>query len=122
MMGNSQRERLLLRAARRIEDGAPVARVCRELGIDEAVLAAWRWERVPKALTLAERVADLERENRHLRSTITDLRCHRRLLLDAFNIVFPAPNEEPEPEAVRATPSNRRKRSGARDKGRAWVM
>jgi hypothetical protein len=122
MKTSRQRERLLLRAARRIDDGAPARRVCRDLGIGENEITAWRWERVNQVLWLSGRVSELEWENARLRATVGDLRCHRQMLLDAFNLVFPAPAIAPEPLAKEEAPSPPRRKPGARDRGRAWLM
>jgi hypothetical protein len=122
MKGNIQRERLLVRAARRIDDGAPVTRVCRDLGVTERELAAWRWNRSPGALTLAKRLVDLEWENRQLRVAVNDLRCHRKLLLEAFNIVFPATNADTDPAEKLETKSSSRKGADVHRRSRAWVM
>jgi hypothetical protein len=122
MRRKSQRERLLVRAARRIDDGAPARRVCRDLGITEAELAAWRWERAPEALWLAGRVTDLEWENRRLRVTVGDLRRHRRMLLDAYALIVPTLAPAPAPASrVEPVPGPRRAPS-ARGRGPGWVM
>jgi hypothetical protein len=122
MKGSRQRERLLVRAARRIDDGAPPRAVCRDLGVTAADIAAWRWERAPEVLRLAGKVSDLEWENRRLRSVVGDLRHHRQMLLDAFNLVFPAPATRPEQIANNDDISIARRRTRARDKYLAWIM
>jgi hypothetical protein len=122
MKGSRQRERLLVRAARRIDRGAPARAVCRDLGLTEAEIAVWRWERAPEVLRLAGRVSDLEWENRRLRSIVGDLRHHRRMLLDAFNLVFPAPATRPDQVANSEDISIARRRARIRDKCNAWIM
>jgi hypothetical protein len=91
MRGGTQRERLLVRAARRVEGGAPARLVCRDLGIAEAELAAWRWNRAPEVLWLAGRASDLEWENRRLKAALAALQRHRSMLIEVFNLAFPTP-------------------------------
>jgi hypothetical protein len=106
----TRRDRLLARAARRIADGAPARKVCRELGTSEAELAEWLCRR-------SSQVADLEAENRGLREALADMRCHRRMLLGAFDLIFPpsklggAPRGEARADA-RGESESRTKRHG----------
>jgi hypothetical protein len=68
----------------------------------------------PKAAGLAARLADLDEDNRRLRVTVDDLRCHRRMLLAAFDLVLPPSSAErllpSRDEAATMGPRRRRSR------------
>jgi putative transposase len=112
-----RREILLVRAARRIADGAPAKKVCRELGTSEAELFTWRMVASPAAT----RIPELEEETGRLRSAVETLRTHRRMLLDMFDLVLPPPTPSAEPSHPDEEPPERT-RPKARATRRGFVM
>jgi putative transposase len=66
------------RALRQLEQGAPVAVVCRRLGIARSTLSRWR-ARLAAEAGLQQR---LEEENRRLRRRVRDLAADKIMLQD----------------------------------------
>jgi hypothetical protein len=116
------RERLLARAARRIAGGAPAWKVCREIGTNQSELAEWCMRHSPESVRLAARIVSLEDENGCLRVSVDDMRCHRQMLIDAFNFVFPPlspANRQPSRHAEATSEPNL---SGAPDADSGYLM
>ncbi len=70
----------ILYALRQVESGAPVAEVCRKLGISEQTF--YRWKRKFAGMGVAElrRLRQLEEENRKLKQLVADLTLDKHML------------------------------------------
>jgi putative transposase len=66
-------------ALRQVEAGAPVAEVCRKLGVSEQTF--YRWKRTCAGLGVAElrRLRQLEEEHRQLKPLVADLTLDQHL-------------------------------------------
>ncbi len=70
----------ILYALRQVESGAPVAEVCRKLGVSEQTY--YRWKRKYAGMGLAElrRIKQLEDENKRLKQIVADLTLDKQML------------------------------------------
>ena len=71
-------------ALRQAESGAPIAEVCRKMGVSEQTY--FRWKRKFAGMGVAEvrRLKQLEEENRKLKQLVADLSLDRQILQDAL--------------------------------------
>ena len=71
-------------ALRQAESGAPVAEICRRLGVSEA--SFYRWKKVYAGMGVAEirRLKQLEDENTKLKRLVADLTLDKTMLQDAL--------------------------------------
>jgi putative transposase len=71
-------------ALRRVEMGAPVAEVCRKLGVSEQTF--YRWKRKFAGMGIAElrRLRQLEEENRKLKQLVADLTLDKHMLQEVL--------------------------------------
>ena len=73
-------EEQIVTALRRAEGGAPVAEVCRKLGVSEQTV--YRWKRKFAGMGVAElrRLRQLEDENKRLKQLVADLALDKQML------------------------------------------
>ncbi len=69
---------------RQVEAGAPVAEVCRKLGISEPTFYAWKKRYAGMGVAEMRRVKQLEDENRRLKQLVADLTLDKHMLQEVL--------------------------------------
>jgi putative transposase len=71
-------------ALRQVDAGAPVAEVCRKLGISEPTFYAWTKKYAGMGIVEMRRVKQLEDENRRLKGLVADLTLDKHMLQEVL--------------------------------------
>jgi putative transposase len=71
-------------ALRQAEAGAPVADVCRKLGVSEATFFRWKQKYGGMGVAELRRLKQLEQENTRLRQLVADLSLDKKMLQDVL--------------------------------------
>ncbi len=72
MKGKRFKEEQIIRILQEVEDGKPVAQVCREQGVSEQSVYRWRQRYGGMDIGELRRLKQLEDENRRLRSIVAE--------------------------------------------------
>jgi putative transposase len=78
-------EQQIAHALRLAEQGATTAEVCRQLGISDATLYAWKKKYAGMGVAELRRVKQLEEENRRLKQVVADLTLDKHMLQDVLS-------------------------------------
>jgi putative transposase len=73
-------------ALRQVESGAPVADVCRQVGVSEATFYLWKKKFAHLGVSELRRLRQLEDENRRLKELVADLTLDKHMLSEALRI------------------------------------
>lgn len=71
-------------ALRQTESGAPIAEVCRKMGVSEQTYVRWKRKFAGMGVAEVRRLKQLEEENRKLKQLVADLSLDRQILQDAL--------------------------------------
>ena len=70
---------------KQVEDGTPVAEVCRKVGISEATFYNWRKRYAGLMPSEVKRLRQLEEENAKLKRIVADLSLDKAMLQDVLS-------------------------------------
>jgi len=71
-------------ALRQVESGPPVGDVCRQLGVSEATLYAWKKKYAHLGVSELRRLRQLEEENHRLKRLVAELTLDKHMLAEAL--------------------------------------
>lgn len=71
-------------ALRQAEAGAPVAELCRKMGISEPTFYRWKKQFAGMGIAEIRRLKQLEEENRKLKQLVADLTLDKTMLQDVL--------------------------------------
>jgi putative transposase len=74
----------IIRALREVDSGAPVAFVCRQLGVVEKTFYRWREKYAGMEPSEARRLRELEDENFKLKKLLAEQLLHNQVLKDVL--------------------------------------
>lgn len=77
-------EEQMVYALRQAEAGAPVADVCRKLGISEQTFYRWKKKFAGMGVAELRRLRQLEEENRKLKQLVADLTLDKHMLQEVL--------------------------------------
>lgn len=75
-------EEQIIAVLKRVEQGQPVAEVCRELGISDGTYYRWKAQYGGLEVSQLRRLRQLEEENRKLKQVVAELTLDNRALKD----------------------------------------
>lgn len=85
MRGKRFSEEQILRVLKSVEEGKPVAEVCRENGVSEQSIYNWRTKYGGLKDTELKRLKGLEEENRRLKAVVADQAVDIAILKEALS-------------------------------------
>lgn len=77
-------EEQMVYALRQAEAGAPVADVCRKVGISEQTFYRWKKKFAGKGIAELRRLRQLEEENQKLKQLVADLTLDKHMLQEVL--------------------------------------
>ncbi len=75
-------------AMRQVEQGTPVAELCRKMGVSEQTFYQWKKKYAGMGITELKRVKQLEDENRRLKGLVADLTLDKHMLQEVLRKKF----------------------------------
>ena len=69
---------------RQVEGGTPVADVCRQVGVSEAMFYLWKKKYAHLGVSELRRLRQIEDENRRLKQLVADLTLDKHMLTEAL--------------------------------------
>jgi len=77
-------EEQIVYAIRQAESGTPIGDVCRQLGVSEATVYAWKKKYAHLGVSELRRLRQLEEENSRLKRLVADLSLDKHMLSEAL--------------------------------------